>query len=59
MSSSCVFSLPSVSYMTADLAGYDDEKLYEYSKKTWGMDLVCPVERYKSNSRAILACMLL
>ena len=32
--------------MAAD-PGYDDRKLYEYSKKTLGMDLVCPVERYK------------
>ena len=39
--SSSVFSLPSLHYMTAD-PGYDDKKLYEYSKKTLGMDLVCP-----------------
>ncbi|MER5174162.1 MAG: transposase [Candidatus Nitrosocosmicus sp.] len=31
-SSSSVFSLPSALYMVADL-GYDDRKLYEYSKK--------------------------
>ena len=36
--------------MAAD-PGYDDRKLYEYSKKTLGMDLVCPVERYKSTSK--------
>jgi hypothetical protein len=39
--SSSVLSLPSLHYMTAD-PGYDDKKLYEYSKKTLGMDLVCP-----------------
>jgi hypothetical protein len=50
-SSSLVFSLPSsVLYMAAD-PGYDDRKLYEYSRKTLGMDLVCPVERYKSTSK--------
>ena len=31
--------------------GYDDNKLYEYSKKTLGIDLVCPVERYKNTSK--------
>ena len=36
--------------MAAD-PGYDDRKLYEYSKKILGMDLVCPVERYKSTSK--------
>ena len=49
-SSSSVFSLPSVLYMIAD-PGYDDKKLYEYSKKVLGIDLVCPVERYKSTSK--------
>ena len=48
--SSSVFSLPSLRYMVAD-PGYDDKKLYEYSKKTLGIDLVCPVERYKSTSK--------
>jgi len=48
--SSLVFSLPSVLYMIADL-GYDAKKLYEYSKKTLGIDLVCPVKRYKSTSK--------
>ena len=48
--SSSVFSLPSVLHMAAD-PGYDDRKLYEYSKKTLGMDLVCPVERYKNTSK--------
>ncbi len=51
MSSLCIFSSPSVSYMTSDPAEYDNKKLYEYSKKTLGIGLVCPVERYKSNSR--------
>ena len=45
-----VFSLPYVLYMIDDL-GYDDKKLYEYSKKVLGIDLVCPVERYKSTSK--------
>ena len=36
--------------MAAD-PGYDDKKLYEYSKKTLGIDLVCPVERYESTSK--------
>ncbi len=46
-SSFSVFSLPSLRYMTVD-PGYDDKKLYGYSKKTLGIDLVCPVERYES-----------
>ena len=49
-SSSSVFSLPSLRYMAAD-PGYDDRKLYEYSKRILGMDLVCPVERYKNTSK--------
>ena len=48
--SSSVFSLPSVLYMAAD-PGYDDRKLYEYSKRILGIDLVCPVERYKNTSK--------
>jgi len=37
--------------MTAD-PGYDDKKLYEYSKRILGIDLVvCPVERYESTSK--------
>ena len=36
--------------MVAD-PGYDDKKLYEYSKKTLGIDLVCPLERYESTSK--------
>jgi len=36
--------------MIAD-PGYDAKGLYEYSKKVLGMDLVCPVERYKSTSK--------
>ncbi len=32
--------------MVAD-PGYDDRELYGYSKKTLGIDLVCPVERYE------------
>jgi hypothetical protein len=31
--------------------GYDDKKLYEYSKKVLGIDLICPVKRYKSTSK--------
>ncbi len=51
--SSLVFSLPtSLRYMVADPAGYDANKLYEYSKKTLGMDrVICPVERYKNTSK--------
>ncbi|MER5176312.1 MAG: hypothetical protein ABJB76_02575 [Candidatus Nitrosocosmicus sp.] len=41
-------------YITAD-PGYDDRKLYEYGKKTLGIDLVCPiVERYDSTSKTRL-----
>ncbi len=36
--------------MIAD-PGYDDNKLYKYSKKVLGIDLVCPVERYKNTSK--------
>jgi hypothetical protein len=36
--------------MIAD-PGYDDKTLYEYSKKVLGIDLVCPLERYKSTSK--------
>jgi hypothetical protein len=36
--------------MIAD-PGYDDKNLYEYSKKTLGIDLVCPVKRYKSTPK--------
>ena len=49
-SSSSVFSLPYVLYMITD-PGYDDKKLYEYSKRVLGIDLVCPVERYESTSK--------
>ncbi len=49
-SSSSIFLLPILRYMIAD-HGYDAKKLYEYSKKTLGMDLVCPVERYESTSK--------
>ena len=49
-SSSSVFSLPSALYMVAD-PGYDDKNLYKYSKKTLGIDLVCPVERYESTPK--------
>ncbi len=49
-SSSLVFSLPYLLYMIAD-PGYDDKNLYRYSKKVLGIDLVCPVERYKSTSK--------
>ena len=49
-SSTSVFSLPSLCYMVAD-PGYDAKKLYGYSKKTLGIDLVCPVERYEGTSK--------
>jgi hypothetical protein len=52
-SSSSVFSLPHVLYMVAD-PGYDDKNLYKYSKKVLEIDLVCPVERYKSPSKVRL-----
>ena len=48
-SSSSVFSLSSALYMVAD-PGYD-KKLYEYSKKVLGIDLVCPVERYENTPK--------
>ena len=50
LTSSSVFSLPLTCYMVAD-PGYDDKNLYEYSKKTLGIELVCPVERYESTSK--------
>ena len=55
-SSFSVFSLPSLRYIVAD-PGYDDKKLYEYSKGL-GIDLVCPVERYESTpkKRLVLVC---
>ena len=50
-SSSSLYSLYHMyCHMVAD-PGYDDKKLYEYSKKTLGIDLVCPVERYESTSK--------
>ena len=48
-SSSSVFSLPSALYMVAD-PSYD-KKLYKYSKKVLGIDLVCPVERYENTPK--------
>jgi hypothetical protein len=50
LTSSSLFSLPYLLYMIAD-PGYDDKKLYEYSKKELGVDLICPVERYKSTPK--------
>ncbi len=50
LSSSSVFSLPSLRYMVAD-PGYDDKNLYKYSKRVLGIDLVWPLERYKSTSK--------
>jgi hypothetical protein len=41
-SSSVIFSLPSLRYITAD-PGYDDKKLYKHSKKALGIDLICPL----------------
>lgn len=49
-SASSAFSLPYILYMIAD-PGYDDKKLYEYSKKILKIDLVCPVKRYKSTPK--------
>lgn len=39
-----VLFLPIIRYMIADI-GYDS-KLYEYSRKMLGIDLICPVKRY-------------
>jgi hypothetical protein len=50
LTSSSVFSLPYLLYMIDD-PGYDAKRLYEYSKKVLGIDLVCPVERYKSTPK--------
>ncbi len=36
--------------MIAD-PGYDDKKLYGYSKKVLGVNLVCPLERYENTSK--------
>jgi hypothetical protein len=47
---SSIFSLSSLRYMVAD-PGYDAKKLYKYSKKVLGIDLVCPVERYESTPK--------
>jgi hypothetical protein len=43
--------------MIAD-AGYDAKKLYGYSKKVFGIDLVCHIKRYKSTfkKRLDLVC---
>ena len=49
LTSSFVFSLPSLRYLVAD-PGYDAKGLYGYIKGL-GIDLVCLVERYKSNSK--------
>ncbi len=57
-SSSSVFSLPSVLYTIAD-PGYDAKRLYEHSKNTLEIDLICPVvERYESTfkKRLELVC---
>ncbi len=55
--SSSVFSLPSALHMV-DGPGYDEKRLYEYSKKTLEMDLVCTLERYESTfkKRLELVC---
>ena len=42
LTSSSVFYLPFVLYKISD-HGYDAKKLYEYSKKVLGIDLVCPL----------------
>ena len=47
LTSSSLFHLQSCSYMAAD-SGYDDHKLYNYSKQVLGIDLVCPIERYEN-----------
>ncbi len=40
LTSSLVFSLPSVLYMKANPAGYDNKKLYKCSKKALGINLI-------------------
>lgn len=41
---------PGVQYAAAD-SGYDDHKLYEYSREVLGIDLVCPIGgRYEHTS---------
>lgn len=50
-SSPSIFSLPSLCIVYVADLGYDDKKLYEYSRNTLGIDLVCPIERYKSSSK--------
>ncbi len=52
-SSSSVFSLPLTCYMVAD-PGYDDKNLYKYSKKTLGIDLVCPVVKDTKVTRGLV-----
>jgi hypothetical protein len=47
---SSVSSLSYVLYMISD-PGYDDKNLYEYSKMTLRIDLICPVKRYESTSK--------
>jgi hypothetical protein len=47
---SSVFALPSVLHTAAD-PGYDDRKLYKYSRRALGIGLVCPVERHKNTSK--------
>ncbi len=49
-STSSVFSLPYVLYTIA-YSGYDAKNLYKYSKKVLGIDLVCPVKRYKNTPK--------
>ncbi len=59
LTSASVFSLPCLLYMIAD-PGYDDKKLYEYGKKVLGIDLVCPVERYKAlPKRGLSLCVFI
>jgi hypothetical protein len=55
-SSSCLFSLPSLRYMTAD-HGYDDKKLYEYNKKTLRMDSLSSKKTQKHSQREAGACI--
>ncbi len=52
-SSSLIFSSPTLCYMMVN-PGYDAKKLYEYSKKILRIDLVYPIERYKSTLKKIL-----
>ncbi len=43
---------PGVQNATGD-SGYDDQKLYDYSRDVLGIDLVCLISRYGENGNSI------